>query len=111
VAGRRLFCACDDQVLVVLDARSGAVLSEHAISGAPDVVFFNPGLGHLYIAIGDPGVIDVFDTETMRRLETIHTEPGAHTIGFDSGRHTLYAFLPATHRASIFQDGPAVRGS
>jgi hypothetical protein len=47
----------------------------------------------------------------MRRLETIHTEPGAHTIGFHSGRHTLYAFLPATHRASIFQEGPAVRGS
>jgi DNA-binding beta-propeller fold protein YncE len=82
------------------------VLSEHAISGVPDVVFRNAALEHLYVAIGDPGVIDVFDTETMRRLESVPTERGAHTIGFDAARNTVYAFLPDTHRAAVYLDQP-----
>lgn len=103
---RRLFCACDGKVLLVVDSRSGAVQGEHAISGVPDVVFLNAALRHLYVAIGDPGVIDVFDTETMRRLESVPTERGAHTIGFDAVHDTVYAFLPDTHRAAVYRDRP-----
>lgn len=103
---QRLFCACDGKTLVVVDSRSGAVRSEHAISGVPDVVFFNPALRHLYVTIGDPGVIDVFDTETMRRLDGVPTERGAHTIGFDATGNTVYALLPDTHRAAVYVDEP-----
>ena len=103
---RRLFCACDGKVLLVVDARSGAVRSEHAISGVPDVVFLNAAFKHLYVAVGDPGVIDVFDTETMRCLESVPTERGAHTIGFDAERNTVYAFLPDSHRAAVYRDRP-----
>jgi len=102
----RLFCACDGKALLVVDARSGAVQSEHAISGVPDVIFLNDAFQHLYVAIGDPGVIDVFDTATMRRLESAPTEHGAHTIGFDAARNTVYAFLPDTHRAAVYRDRP-----
>ncbi len=105
-ATRRLFCACDGKTLLVVDAQSGAVQSEHAISGVPDVVFRNDARKHLYVAIGDRGVIDVFDTETMRRLASVPTERGAHTIGFDAARNTVYAFLPDTHRAAIYRDPP-----
>ena len=105
-ATRRLFCACDGQVLLAINAQSGAVQSEHSISGVPDVVFLNAACKHLYVTIGDPGVIDVFDTETMRRLETVPTERGAHTIGFDAARNVVYAFLPETHRAAVLRDRP-----
>jgi DNA-binding beta-propeller fold protein YncE len=101
---RRLFCACDGKVLIVVDSRSGAVQSEHAISGVPDVIFRNAALKRLYVAIGDPGVIDVFDTETMRCLESVPTERGAHTLGYDAVRNTVYAFLPDTHRAAVYRD-------
>ncbi|MBI1876955.1 MAG: hypothetical protein HYR94_01740, partial [Chloroflexi bacterium] len=53
----RLFCACDGRKLIVLDAGTGDVLAERDLSGMPDVVFFNAVLRHLYVAIGDPGVI------------------------------------------------------
>ncbi len=105
-ATKRLFCACDAKTLLVVDGRSGAVRSQHALSGVPDVVFLNARLAHLYVAIGDPGVIDVFDVRTMQRLESVPTERGAHTIGFDAGRDTVYAFLPATHRAAVYRDQP-----
>jgi len=108
-ATRRLFCACDGKTLLVVDSRSGAVRSEHAISGVPDVVFFNAAFRHLYVAIGEPGVIDVFDTETMSLLESVPTERGAHTIGFDGVRNTVYAFLPDTHRAAVYRDQPGSR--
>jgi DNA-binding beta-propeller fold protein YncE len=101
----RLFCACDGGKLFSLDARSGKVLAESDLSGVPDVVFFNAALKRLYVAIGDPGVIDVFDTERMRRSETVRTERGAHTIGFDPARNKVYAFLPGSHRAAVYVDG------
>jgi DNA-binding beta-propeller fold protein YncE len=104
VAQGRLFCAYDAKTLVCLDVHSGNVLAEADLSGVPDVIFFNSVLKHLYVAVGDPGVIDVFDTHTMQRIEIINTEPGAHTIAFDPQAHKVYAFLPQSHRAAVFVD-------
>jgi len=104
VARRRLFCACDAGVVVEVDADSGAALATETIAGAPDVVFFNAQRSRLYVAIGDPGVMDVFDTNPLRRHETIPTETGAHTLSYDSTRNIVCAFLPASHRAAVYHD-------
>jgi len=61
-------------------------------------------LQRLYVAIGDPGVIEVFDTAPLRRHETIVTETGAHTLSFDAARNIVCAFLPASHRAAVYSD-------
>src|SRR5262249_13109007 len=103
-ARRRLFCACDASTLVTLDAGSGKITGQHALSGVPDVVFFNPARKHLYVAVGDPGVVDVFDTVTMERLAGCPTEKGAHTMAFSPTDDRVYAFLPATHRAAVYQE-------
>src|SRR5215207_1360883 len=66
---RRLFCACDEGRLITLNADNGEILSELPLNGAPDVIFHNIALQHLYVAIGDPGVIDVFDTSKMQKIE------------------------------------------
>ena len=102
-ATQRLFCACDAGVLVTLDARSGKVLDERPLSGVPDVVFFNRQRQHLYVAVGDPGVIDVFSTAPMEKLATVETEAGAHTTALSPTGDRLYAFLPHTHRAAIYE--------
>jgi DNA-binding beta-propeller fold protein YncE len=104
VMRRRLFCACDAGVLLELDADSGQVLATETIAGVPDVVFFNAALARLYVAIGDPGVIEVFDMTPLRRRETVATEPGAHTLSFDAMRNVVCAFLPASHRAAVYRD-------
>jgi DNA-binding beta-propeller fold protein YncE len=105
VAARRLFCACDAGVLVELDADTGVVRGSAPIGGVPDVVFFNAARRRLYVAIGDPGVIEVFDTAPLRRRQVVATEAGAHTLAFDPVRHLVCAFLPATHRALVLGDG------
>jgi DNA-binding beta-propeller fold protein YncE len=101
---RRLFCACDEGKLITLEAANGKMLSTADLTGKPDVIFFNPKLKHLYVAVGDPGVIDVFDSDRYIRLETVPTEKGAHTLAFDPGLNKVYAFAPQTHQALVFLD-------
>jgi DNA-binding beta-propeller fold protein YncE len=104
LAAGRLLCACDAGAVFAIDAGSGRVLDDVALSGAPDVIFLDPKLGRLYVAIGDPGVIDVIDVAAMRVLEVVQTEPGAHTLALDRTRNKIYAFLPRSHRAVVFVD-------
>lgn len=101
---KRLFCACDAGKLFALDALSGKILLEADLSGTPDVIFFNAALKHLYVAVGNPGVIDLFETDSLQRIDTISTEKGAHTLGFDATNNKIYAFLPASQCASVYLD-------
>jgi len=102
VANRRLFCACDAGRLLTVGLPDGKVQTESELSGKPDVIFFHPRLNRLYVAVGDPGLIDVFDTTSMQRIEVLQTEPDAHTLALDKEHNKLYVFLPKTHRASVF---------
>jgi DNA-binding beta-propeller fold protein YncE len=102
-ATRRLFCACDAGVLVALDAGTGKVLNEGKLSGVPDVVWFNPKRRQLYVAVGDPGNVDVFDTTSMKSLGSVTTEKGAHTTAFPASGDSVVAFLPASHRAALYR--------
>jgi DNA-binding beta-propeller fold protein YncE len=101
----RLLCACDDGQFLLLEAATGRVLGTIALSGTPDVIFLDSARARCYVAMGDPGVIDVIDVRSLRRIESVQTEPGAHTTAFDAARHLLYVFLPHTHRAAVFTDG------
>ena len=109
-ARHRLYCACDEGKLVSLDSRTGEVIAALDISGTPDVVFLDAALSTLYVAVGDPGVIDVIDVAGWTRIDAVTTERGAHTIALDDSTHRVYAFLPATHRAAVFEPGPVPSG-
>jgi DNA-binding beta-propeller fold protein YncE len=98
----RLYCACDAGRLLFLAPPSYEVVAELPLAGSPDVIFLDPVLRQLYVAIGDPGLIEVFDVDRLERVNAVPTERGAHTIALDRDRHRVYAFLPATHRAAVF---------
>lgn len=104
LSGRRLFCACDDSSLHTVDLLSGRVSRASDLSGSPDVVFYNSRKDHLYVAVGDPGVIEVYDAKSMGHVQTVHTERGTHTIAYDWETDKVYAFMPETHRASVYVD-------
>jgi DNA-binding beta-propeller fold protein YncE len=104
-AAGRVNCACDAARLLVLAPPLYEVLADLPLAGAPDVIFLDPNLRHLYVAIGDPGLIEVFDIDRLERVDAVATERGAHTIGVDADRHRVYAFLPLTHRAAVFDNG------
>jgi DNA-binding beta-propeller fold protein YncE len=104
VGARRLFCACDGGRLIEVNADRDDVVRGADLAGVPDVIFFNSALERLYVAIGDPGVIEVFDTRSLKRVQSVVTEKGAHTLAFDADRNMVYAFLPVTHRAAVYLD-------
>ena len=103
-AAGRLLCGRDAGVLVAMDSGTGRTFGEVALSGRPYVVFLDPHYRRLYVAVGNPGVIDVIDIGAIRRLEVVPTEAGAHTLAIDRKRHKIYAFLPRSHRAAVFAD-------
>ena len=103
VPRRRLLCACDGGQLLAMSIDTGHVEKSAQLSGVPDVIFLNAELNHVYVAVGEPGVIDVIDALALHRIATVKTAPGAHTIGFDAARNTVYAFLPDSHAAAVYR--------
>ena len=104
MSGRRAFVACDEGVVVALSLDDGREALQVRIAGAPDAIWYNAQAKRLYVAIEDPGVVDVVNTQTMTTDEEIPTEHGAHTTAFDPDRQRLYVFLPTSCRAAIYDE-------
>ena len=100
----RLFCAADEGALLVLDRETGEVAASLPLPGVPDVVMHDPDLARLYVAIGAPGVVCSFDSERLELLETIETEHGAHTAGWDPAGQCLYVFCPGSGGAQVYEE-------
>jgi hypothetical protein len=100
----RLFCAADGGVLAVLDRDSGELLASLPLPGVPDVVMHDRELARLYVAIGEPGVVCSFDCDRLEPLETVATEQGAHTLGWDPDGRCLYVFCPERGGALVFEE-------
>jgi DNA-binding beta-propeller fold protein YncE len=94
--------ACDDGRLIALDLMTGEERGRAPLAGPPDAIWVNAELRQVYVAISDPGVIDVVDIPTMRVTQSVSIEPGAHTTAFDPERQRLYVFLPAACQVDVF---------
>ena len=88
---------------MTLDTATGSELAKVPIAGTPDAIWHNHRTARLYVAIQDPGMIDVVNTATMTVEEQIPTEVGAHTTAFDALRQRLYVFLPSC-RVAVYEE-------
>ena len=104
--GGRLYCAADGGALVVLDRDSGAVVASLPLPGVPDVVMHDADLRRLYVAIGEPGLVCSFATDRLEHVETVETEAGAHTTGWDPVARCLYVFCPGSGGAAVYEERP-----
>jgi hypothetical protein len=98
----RLYVACDDGVLVEVNANSGETSNEWQIAGAPDVTFFNPTTGIVHVAIGKPGLVQSIDPRSGASVQTM-TGAGAHTSALVAPDR-LYVFSPSHGGALAFVD-------
>ncbi len=99
--GNRAFVACDGGQLIALDMESGRKVGAVPISGVPDATWFDPSSHRVYVAVANPGVIDVIDSESLRVIESVATELGAKTTALDVKRHRLYVFLPESCAVAV----------
>jgi DNA-binding beta-propeller fold protein YncE len=98
----RLYCAADGGALVVIHQDTGVIAATVPLPGAPDVVWQDPVAHELYVAVGDPGTVTVVDTAALELVESVTTELGAHTLGWDPTHKTLYVFCPGSGGAALF---------
>jgi DNA-binding beta-propeller fold protein YncE len=103
-ATRRALIACDGGAVVALDLATGQELGQVPIAGGPDAIWFNRHRKRLYVAIAEPGVVDVVDIEAMVVVQQVETERDAHTTAFDAARQRLYVFLPSSCQAAIYEE-------
>jgi DNA-binding beta-propeller fold protein YncE len=99
----RAYVACDSGEVVVVDLTRDQEIGSVPIGGEPDAIWFNPQRQELYVAIGDPGLLEVLDCRRLTISERLNTERGAHTTAFDVRRQLVYVFLPRTSRAAVFE--------
>ena len=90
--------------MVTLDLATGRELATVTIEGPPDAIWYNARRERLYVAIAEPGVVDVVDTSTMTITQHVITEADAHTTAYDEVRQRLYVFLPRTCRAAVYEE-------
>jgi len=102
--GASLWCAADAGTLAVIDRDTRAVEATLPLPGTPDVIMYDRELGRLYVAVGGPGTVSVFDVRRRVHLETISTEEGAHTIGWDPASRRLFVFQPKSCGAAIYEE-------
>jgi DNA-binding beta-propeller fold protein YncE len=100
----RLFCAADGGSLVVLDRNDGEVLAALPLPGVPDVVMHDAEIHRLYVAVRDPGVVCSFDSDGLEHVETVVTETGAKTSGWDPDGRCLYVFCPESGGAAVYEE-------
>jgi DNA-binding beta-propeller fold protein YncE len=100
---RRIFSAGrDPKFLVMMDADNGKVLQSLPISAGVDANIFEPETKLLYISTR-AGKIHIFHEDSPDKLtevETVKTEYGAKTMGFDPKTHNLFLTTADFHAAA-----------
>ena len=106
--GERLFCAADGGELVVVETirERPRIVKRLPLPGVPDVIMHDTASSRLDVAVGSPGSVTVFDTERLSQVESVPTDEGAHTIGWDPRSSRLYAFAPQRGGALVFDETP-----
>jgi DNA-binding beta-propeller fold protein YncE len=91
-ANRRLFVACDNRLLVMMNADTGKVLTTAPIGPDIDGADYDPST-RLAFAASEAGSLAVVHEETpdtFSSLSDIVTKPGARTLAIDRQTHRIF---------------------
>jgi YVTN family beta-propeller protein len=93
--GRRAFIACEgNDRLLVLDLPTKKIAATFPVGKDPDVLAFDPGLHHVYLA-GEAGVVSIFDAalDHVSKIAEGFLGPNAHVVAVDATTHEAYFSL------------------
>ncbi len=88
----RLFSACDNKLMVIVDAESGKVVSTVPIGERVDGAAFDPELKYIYTSNGEGTmtVIEEDNKDSFEVVENFQTQKGAKTIAVNRKTHHIY---------------------
>jgi outer membrane protein assembly factor BamB len=88
----RLFAACDNKLLAVVNADTGRLVSTLPIGDGADAAAFDPRTGTIFSSNGD-GTLTIIKSIGNDRYEVVQnlaTEKGARTMALDSKTGAVY---------------------
>ena len=91
-AHHRLFAACHNKMLVMLDTETGKVVANVPIGAGTDGCVFDDATQLVFASCGD-GTTTIAKEESPEKLtvvQTLKTERGARTIALDPKTHRIY---------------------
>jgi YVTN family beta-propeller protein len=91
-AHRRLFAACANKVMVVVNADTGQLVATLPIGAGVDGAGFDPGTALAFSSNGE-GTLSVVredSADSYTLLESIPTQRGARTMAVDPARHQVF---------------------
>jgi YVTN family beta-propeller protein len=88
----RVFSACGNEKLAVLDTDSGKVVAVPAIGSDPDGAVFNPRTQQIFTSNreGTLSVLREVSPDKYETQQTLTTEPGARTLALDEKSGRIY---------------------
>lgn len=91
-AQRRLFAACDNKMMAVVNADSGKVVATPPIGEGPDAASFDPETKLAFSSNGEGTLTVIHQTgkDTYSVLENAPTVKGARTMALDTATHKIY---------------------
>ena len=89
---RRLFSACDNQKMIVMNADTGKVIAALRTGAGTDASLFDPETGNAFASAGGSGTLTVIHEDSPDKftvVEDIDTQSGARTMGLDTKTHDV----------------------
>jgi DNA-binding beta-propeller fold protein YncE len=88
----RLFAGCNNQMMAVVDADNGKVITTLPIGKGVDAAAFDPDNGFAFASCGD-GHLTVVKEDSKDKFsvaENVSTQEGARTMALDAKTHNVY---------------------
>jgi DNA-binding beta-propeller fold protein YncE len=89
---RRLFSACDNQKMIVMNADTGKVVAALPTGAGTDASLFDPDTMNAFASAGGSGTLTVIHEDSpdkYRVLEDVPTQSGARTMALDTKTHNV----------------------
>jgi len=89
---RRLFSACDNEMMAVMDADSGRVVATLPTGAGTDASVFDPATQNAFASAGGCGeltVIHEYSPDEYRVVQNVPTASGARTMALDTQTHDI----------------------
>jgi YVTN family beta-propeller protein len=92
LAHHRLFLGCDNKMMVVMDSRSGKVISTLPIGAGVDANAYDPAAGLAFSSNGEGNLTIVREVkpDKFEVVQTLTTEPRSKTMALDPRTHVIY---------------------
>jgi DNA-binding beta-propeller fold protein YncE len=89
---RRLFAACDNSMLAVVNADTGTVVSRVAVAPKSDGVAYDPETHRIFISTfdGTLSIVSGAGSDRYELAQNLPTTPGSKTLALDVATHTVY---------------------